>query len=99
MKLVLYPLTAFRAMSRAALDVYRTLREQGTQKSLLDKMQTRDELYAVLDYHAYERKLDELFSSATPAPKPSRAKALKPRAAAKTVAKKAPRRNGKKGKR
>jgi methylisocitrate lyase len=98
-KLVLYPLTAFRAMSRAALDVYRTLREQGTQRSLLDKMQTRDELYAVLDYHAYERKLDELFSRATPAPKPSRANARQPRAAAKTVAKKAPRRNARKGKR
>jgi methylisocitrate lyase len=61
-KLILYPLSAFRAMSRAALEVYRTLREHGTQKPVLAAMQTRDELYEVLDYHAYERKLDELFA-------------------------------------
>jgi methylisocitrate lyase len=61
-KLVLYPLSAFRAMSRAAQRVYETIREQGTQRAVLDTMQTRDELYAVLDYHAYERKLDELFA-------------------------------------
>ena len=61
-KLILYPLSAFRAMSRAALEVYRTLRERGTQKPVLAAMQTRDELYAVLDYHAYERKLDELYA-------------------------------------
>jgi methylisocitrate lyase len=61
-KLILYPLSAFRAMSRAALDVYRTLRERGTQKPVLAAMQTRDELYDVLDYHAYERKLDELYA-------------------------------------
>lgn len=59
--MVLYPLTAFRAMSRAAERVYATLRRDGTQAALLDEMQTRDELYDVLDYHAYERKLDELF--------------------------------------
>jgi methylisocitrate lyase len=59
-KIVLYPLSAFRAMSRAALRVYETIRRDGTQRALLDAMQTRDELYAVLDYHTYERKLDEL---------------------------------------
>ena len=62
-KLILYPLSAFRAMSKAALDVYRTIREQGTQRTLLNTMQTRDELYAVLDYLAYERKLDALFAN------------------------------------
>ena len=61
-RLVLYPLSAFRAMSKAALEVYGALRAQGTQKSMLDKMQTRAELYEVLGYHDYERKLDELFS-------------------------------------
>lgn len=61
LQLILYPLSAFRAMSAAAMDVYQTIRQQGTQKSLLDKMQTRDELYDVLGYHAYEQKLDELF--------------------------------------
>jgi len=59
-KIVLYPLSAFRAMSRAALRVYEAIRRDGTQRAVLDAMQTRDELYAVLDYHAYERKLDEL---------------------------------------
>jgi len=59
--LALYPLSAFRAMSAAALKVYRTIREEGTQQSMLAEMQTRDELYEVLGYHAYERKLDELF--------------------------------------
>ena len=62
-KLILYPLSAFRAMSKAALDVYRTIREQGTQRTMLNTMQTRDELYAVLDYLAYERKLDALFAN------------------------------------
>ena len=61
--MALYPLSAFRAMSLAALDVYETLRQEGTQKSVQDKMQTRDELYEVLDYHSYETKLDELFES------------------------------------
>lgn len=60
-RLVLYPLSAFRAMSRAALAVYGALRKEGTQKSVLDMMQTRTELYDVLGYHDYERKLDELF--------------------------------------
>ena len=60
--LVLYPLSAFRAMSRAAENVYRAIRREGTQRSVLDSMQTREELYEVLDYHRYERKLDELFA-------------------------------------
>jgi len=59
--IVLYPLTAFRAMNKAALRAYETVRRQGTQKSLIAEMQTREELYAVIDYHAYEQKLDELF--------------------------------------
>jgi methylisocitrate lyase len=60
--LVLYPLSAFRAMSAAALKVYRTLRAEGTQKSVLGLMQTRTELYEVLGYHAFEQKLDRLFA-------------------------------------
>jgi len=59
--MLLYPLTAFRMMSAAAELTYRTLRESGTQKELLDNMQTREQLYNVLDYHDYEKKLDELF--------------------------------------
>lgn len=59
--LVLYPLSAFRAMSKAALSVYQTIRRDGTQKNMLDTMQTRMELYDVLDYHGYEQKLDQLF--------------------------------------
>jgi methylisocitrate lyase len=62
-KMILYPLSAFRAMSNAALAVYRALREEGTQRSVVATMQTREELYAVLGYHAYERKLDELFAA------------------------------------
>ena len=60
--MVLYPLSAFRAMNAAALRVYQALRKDGTQKGVLELMQTRDELYDFLDYHAYERKLDELFA-------------------------------------
>ena len=60
--IALYPLTAFRAMSKAALEVYRTLRRDGSQKALIDAMQTREELYDFLGYHEYERKLDELFA-------------------------------------
>lgn len=60
--LALYPLSAFRAMSAAALAVYRALREDGTQRRVVGLMQTRAELYEHLDYHAFERKLDELFS-------------------------------------
>lgn len=60
----LYPLSAFRAMSRVAEAVYGAIRSEGTQAGVVDSMQTRDELYELLDYHSYERKLDELFSSA-----------------------------------
>jgi len=60
--LALYPLSAFRAMNKAALSVYQTLRREGTQKNVVATMQTRDELYDYLGYHAYERKLDELFA-------------------------------------
>ena len=54
--LVLYPLSAFRAMNAAALRVYQTIRSAGTQKDLLDSMQTRDELYDLLDYHSQEQQ-------------------------------------------
>lgn len=60
-QLILYPLSAFRAMSAAAVNVYETIRKTGTQKSLLTDMQTREQLYDVLGYHQYEQKLDELF--------------------------------------
>ncbi|MDX2505838.1 MAG: methylisocitrate lyase [Gammaproteobacteria bacterium] len=60
-KLALYPLSAFRAMNAAALNVYQTLLNDGTQQSVLELMQTREELYGFLDYHAYEQKLDALF--------------------------------------
>jgi methylisocitrate lyase len=60
--LALYPLSAFRAMSAAALQVYQTLRKEGTQKSILSTMQTRAELYEFLNYYSYESKLDELYS-------------------------------------
>jgi len=65
-RLVLYPLSAFRAMSAAALNVYRTLRHEGTQQNVVDRMQTRKELYEVLNYYAYEQKLDHLFSQEQP---------------------------------
>ena len=61
-RLALYPLSAFRAMSKAAENVYRALREDGTQKDVVDTMQTRMELYDVLGYHEYEEKLDQLFA-------------------------------------
>ena len=61
-KLVLYPLSAFRAMSRAALDVYQHIRTDGTQAQVIDRMQPRMELYDYLGYHAFEQKLDRLFS-------------------------------------
>lgn len=63
--LVLYPLSAFRAMSAAALNVYRVIREEGTQETVVDAMQTREQLYDVLGYHDYEKKLDELFKGST----------------------------------
>jgi methylisocitrate lyase len=61
-RMVLYPLSAFRAMSAAARRVYETIRREGTQKSALPLMQTRDELYDVLGYEAYEKKFDELLT-------------------------------------
>ena len=60
--MMLYPLSAFRAMSAAALNVYETIRSDGTQQAAVDSMQTRIELYDVLGYQAYEDKLDELFA-------------------------------------
>jgi methylisocitrate lyase len=59
--MVLYPLSAFRAMNQAALKVYQTTRKEGTQKNVLNLMQSRAELYEYLGYHAFEQKLDELF--------------------------------------
>jgi methylisocitrate lyase len=59
--MALYPLSAFRAQSRAALNVYQSLREEGTQKKVIDIMQPRMELYDYLGYHEYEQKLDSLF--------------------------------------
>jgi len=61
--LALYPLSAFRAMSAAALQTYRAIRETGTQQSVLNTMQTRAELYDILSYEAHERKLDEMFAA------------------------------------
>ncbi len=60
--LALYPLSAFRAMNKAALNVYQTLRREGTQKNVVSSMETRMELYDHLDYHAYEHRLDSLFA-------------------------------------
>ena len=64
--IALYPLSAFRAMNQAALRVYQALRRDGTQKSVVDTMQTRDDLYEFLGYHGYEQKLDQLFASRKP---------------------------------
>lgn len=61
-RMTLYPLSAYRAMSKAALEVYTAIREDGTQKAVVGTMQTRDELYDVLDYQSYEDKLDALFA-------------------------------------
>lgn len=61
-QLILYPLSAFRAMNAAAIKVYDAIRTQGTQKDTLEIMQTREQLYDVLGYHGYEQKLDELFA-------------------------------------
>jgi methylisocitrate lyase len=60
--IVLHCCSAYRAMNAAALDVYQAIRRDGTQKNVLDRMQTREDLYKYLDYHAYEAKLDELFA-------------------------------------
>jgi methylisocitrate lyase len=62
--MALYPLSAFRAMNAAALRVYQGIRKDGTQKGVVELMQSRDELYDYLDYHAYEQKLDQLFAQA-----------------------------------
>jgi methylisocitrate lyase len=59
---VLYPLSAFRAMNKAAMKVYEAVRKSGTQKPVLPDMQTREELYEIIGYHDYEKKLDELFA-------------------------------------
>ncbi len=64
--IALYPLTAFRAMNKAALRVFETVRRDGSQKALLADMQTREQLYGFLDYHSYEKKLDELFARGKP---------------------------------
>ena len=61
--IALYPLSAFRAMNRAAEQVFREIRNSGTQRTIMDQMQTRDELYEYLEYHSYEKKLDEMFGS------------------------------------
>ncbi len=60
--MVLYPLSAFRAMSQAASSVYETLRAAGTQRDSIGRMQTREELYEIIGYHEAERALDALFS-------------------------------------
>ena len=60
--MVLYPLSAFRAMNKAALNVYTTLRRDGTQQGVVETMQTRMELYDVIGYQAYEDRLDQLFA-------------------------------------
>lgn len=60
--IVLYCCGAYRAMNRAAMQVYRALIEDGHQRNVIDIMQTREEMYAILDYHAYEQKLDALFT-------------------------------------
>ncbi len=62
-QIILYPLSAFRAMNKAAEEVYKELLTQGTQKGVLTKMQTREELYNYLGYHEFEKKLDSLFGS------------------------------------
>jgi methylisocitrate lyase len=61
-KMALYPLSAFRAMNEAARRVFEAIRRDGTQKSMVDAMQTRMELYEVIGYHAFEQKLDALFA-------------------------------------
>ena len=66
--IALYPLSAFRAANAAALKVYQTLREEGTQQNVIDTMQSRMELYDYLGYHDFEQKLDQLFASETSEP-------------------------------
>jgi methylisocitrate lyase len=67
--IVLHCCSAYRAMNLAALRVYEAIRRDGTQKNVIGSMQTRDDLYKFLDYHAYERKLDELFAAEKEKPK------------------------------
>jgi len=62
--LVLYPLSAFRAMNKAAENVYTAIRRDGTQQNVVDTMQTRAELYERINYHDFEQKLDALFAAA-----------------------------------
>ncbi len=62
-RMALYPLSAFRAMNKAALEVFRTIRQDGSQRAVVDSMQTREELYEFLGYHAFEQKLDALFGN------------------------------------
>jgi len=69
-RLALYPLSAFRAMNQAAAQVYETLRARGTQQEVVDRMQTRAELYEVLRYQAFEQKLDQLFAASQPPQEP-----------------------------
>lgn len=64
--MVLYPLSAFRAMNKAAELVYQTIRREGHQRDLIDRMQTRTELYDAIGYHAFEQKIDDLFKAAGP---------------------------------
>lgn len=63
--IVLYPLSAFRAMNKAAENVYTAIRRDGHQKNVLDTMQTREELYNRIGYHDYERRLDALFANSS----------------------------------
>ena len=60
-RMALYPLSTFRAMSKAALGVLQSIRNEGTQQKVVEQMQTREELYEFLGYHEFEQKLDELF--------------------------------------
>ena len=62
-RMALYPLSAFRAMNAAALNVFRTIRTDGTQDTAIKSMQTREELYEFLGYHEFEQKLDKLFGT------------------------------------
>jgi methylisocitrate lyase len=62
MGMALYPLSAFRAQAAAALKVFETIRKEGSAKSAIPLMQTREALYAHLRYHDYERKIDELYA-------------------------------------
>ena len=69
--IALYPLSAFRAMNAAALNVFRTVRAEGTQASVIPAMQTRDEYYDFLNYREYEQKIDALFAADPPGSKDS----------------------------